>query len=168
MDTELRIKYYLGNLYFVYEGMPVTVIPTLLNETTTFIDIGISKYHGIAIDTNNNIWGMGRNIDGCLNRSNTADLLPFQIIIPAGQQLVDKQIKFMKVYVGPSITFLIGDNGILFSFGLNTSNQLGRPNSGEYSFKRYPHLNLDINSIDISGSSVMATGTILGQPILFR
>lgn len=106
----------LGNGTTVASATPVQVS---FPAGVTIKAIAAGSGHSLAVDTNGNAWAWGDNSNGQLgNNSTTSSAVPVQVTMPAG-------VAVSSVAAGQFHSLALAANGTLYSWGQNTSGQLG-------------------------------------------
>ncbi|RMA46376.1 hypothetical protein CI603_04625 [Bifidobacterium sp. wkB338] len=96
-------------------------------DGTKFTQISAGNEHSLALGTDGNVYSWGDNSKGQLGRtptSGTKDNTPGKVNLPAGVS------RFTQVIVGGEHSLALGSDGNLYSWGDNSSGQLGRNTSG--------------------------------------
>ena len=107
----------------IWDGTPRKVImPT---DGTKFTQISTGYRHSLALGTDGNVYSWGDNSKSQLGRSISGanDITPRKVNLPAGVR------RFTQVIAGGNHSLAMGSDGNLYSWGDNTSGQLGRNSS---------------------------------------
>ena len=95
-------------------------------DGTKFTQISTGYYHSLALGSDGNVYSWGDNSKGQLGRSASEgyDGTPRKVNLPTGVR------RFTQVIAGGNHSLALGSDGNLYSWGDNTSGQLGRSISG--------------------------------------
>jgi alpha-tubulin suppressor-like RCC1 family protein len=128
----------LGNTTYYSSPMQVGSLTTWATLTLTYFDM-------LAIQTDGTLWGWGYNVDGEIGIGNKTNY--------SSPKQVGALTNWQNVYSGdvPSV-FATKSDGTLWSWGLNTSGQLGLGNTTNYSSPK------QIGALTTWGSSIVAVG----------
>lgn len=118
---------------------PVAVTNTKLSFAKV---IACGSYHSLAVDNNNKLWAWGNNSDRQLG-DGTTDVLK---TLPAA--VIDTNLSFATgIAGGDNSSFAIDINGHLWSWGSNTSGQLG---DGTTSLRSEPTAVINTNLVSVT------------------
>ncbi|MCT6874491.1 MAG: InlB B-repeat-containing protein, partial [Bifidobacterium sp.] len=110
----------LGNGTTTNSGLGKVIMPA---DGTKFTKISAGFNYSLAIGSDGNLYGWGDNSYGQLgigNPSVSPNQQPIKVILPTGIP------KFTQISAGDSHSLALGTDGNLYSWGDNTSGQLGR------------------------------------------
>jgi alpha-tubulin suppressor-like RCC1 family protein len=91
--------------------------PVPISGLSNIVDISAGYTHNLAIDSNGNVWGWGRNFEGQLGLNNT-DTIPYPVLIPNLSNV-------RKVSCGRHFNLALKNDSTVWSWGTNSNSELG-------------------------------------------
>lgn len=115
---------------------PTLLFPSIFGKSTKIAYIATSptSCHSVAITTNGDAYGWGRNETGQLGLGYTSAVVPLPTKLSIGD---DDSIKFVGAGVGKYHTILVGSNGLAYGSGGNLCGQLGINNMGSKGIDKF-------------------------------
>jgi alpha-tubulin suppressor-like RCC1 family protein len=105
----------------VNQNTPVLINDPLLEASGGVVDIALGDYHTMFLCNDGKVYATGSsNYGQCGILSEDIVLSP--IVLSAD---MEKESKAVKIYAGDDHTFIVYENNMIFSCGLNTAGQLG-------------------------------------------
>lgn len=117
--------------------------------------VSAGKDYSLALDTNGNVWGWGKNTYYEIGQVNQTKVLK--------PRMITKNVNIVKISAGANTSVMIADDGTIYTYGLNSDGQAG---TGDYTSKVANRANYDcLNVIDISAGNahvmaLKADGTV--------
>jgi alpha-tubulin suppressor-like RCC1 family protein len=91
------------------------------NLITTFTSVSAGTNHSLIIDSNNSLWACGDNSNGQVGSGDTETLFnPYKVNV--GEENISK---FRDCSAGSNFSYVIDNQGTVWSFGINSNGQLG-------------------------------------------
>ena len=116
---------------------PTLLFPSIFGGKSTkiaYIATSPTSCHSVAITTNGDAYGWGRNETGQLGLGYTSAVVPLPTKLSIGD---DDSIKFVGAGVGKYHTILVGSNGLAYGSGGNLCGQLGINNMGSKGIDKF-------------------------------
>jgi alpha-tubulin suppressor-like RCC1 family protein len=104
------------------EEISLTLIPTQIPNTHSFVQISAGHQYSLALDSYGHVWVFGEGEFGCLGLGSDKvenQFFPKQIEIPVEIKLIS---------AGVNTSLLVDKSGCVWSFGYNSSGELGHGN----------------------------------------
>lgn len=117
--------------------------------------VSAGKDYSLALDTNGNVWGWGKNTYYEIGQVNQTKVLK--------PRMITKNVNIVNISAGANTSVMIADDGTIYTYGLNSDGQAG---TGDYTSKVANKANYDcLNVIDISAGNahvmvLKADGTV--------
>jgi alpha-tubulin suppressor-like RCC1 family protein len=112
----LNSSFQLGDNTNIFRYSPVLIALYGINKT--FCQIGVGAIHSVGIDKNGRAWGWGANANGRIG-DNTTTTRCYPVLVQGAVKT------FCRISAGNSFSLAIDKNGRAWTWGLNTSGQLG-------------------------------------------
>ncbi|MDR0695951.1 MAG: hypothetical protein LBF68_00190 [Christensenellaceae bacterium] len=92
-----------------------------MNAIVKFTSVSAGTNHSLIIDSNNSLWACGNNSNGQIGNGGTATLFnPYKVTVSDGTIS-----SFRDASAGSNFSYVIDNQGTVWSFGLNSYGQLG-------------------------------------------
>ena len=109
----------LGDGSFADSNVPV---PVTMPPGVSFTAVAGGGYTGYGLASDGRIYGWGFNSDGQLGAGNIISNVPVPVVLPAG---AGPGFRFVAVSGGLYSAYGLGNDGVIYAWGSNSSGQLG-------------------------------------------
>ncbi|MYN37806.1 hypothetical protein GTP55_00295 [Duganella sp. FT109W] len=131
-------------------------VPTLIGKDTNWVGVWAGKYHVVALKTDGTLWAWGRNTEGQLGDTS---VLVRTSPVKVGGPDKSNTATYTAASAGGTHTIAIQKDGSLWTWGDNTSGQLGNASTGGTVLSPAHIGSLTYNSISAGANHSMAIDT---------